>query len=523
MGGLLRRAVRATAVAGALLGGACSATRVSPPVPTGPSYQARLEAADTLVRAGCLDCLAAAHREYRALRADHPDLDKAIAGEVRAAALIDIRERELGLLSSGSLMSAREAATGSTAARLSFSNVLDVVAELRLGPDGARPSTDEQVAAMLRFATNRTEWASLLRETAPQEPLASYAWLGFACDSLNARSIAANEVRSFMGDAPSALLTFGYLASCERGQSEALALLLDYDPRFVEANYLIGLADLGQRPQPDVDAADRRFRRAYEWRQDWPALTLSMANLALATEDYDRALQFFDRTLALKPSDGDSLVGTIHALTQLGRYQDALVTVEALLTTGRNLGEARYWRAFNENQIGRYQAAWSDVLMAASLLINAQVPKLAGIIAYRRADLEVARRQLDDARGRNRNDCEVGFYLHMVLADRREWSRTAEIASETGRCFDEWEGRLRENIAALRESNGEPARVARQVARRKDQIATNARMRVTAWFNTAVAMFNLGRHAEARTFAMKVLDDEQFGDRARALLPRLRE
>ena len=144
MGGLLRRAIRATAVAGALLGGACSATRVSPPVPTGPSYQARLEAADTLVRAGCLDCLAAAHREYRALRADHPDLDKAIAGEVRAAALIDIRERELGLLSSGSLMSAREAATGSTAARLSFSNVLDVVAELRLGPDGARPSTDEQ-------------------------------------------------------------------------------------------------------------------------------------------------------------------------------------------------------------------------------------------------------------------------------------------------------------------------------------------------------------------------------------------
>jgi tetratricopeptide (TPR) repeat protein len=506
-----------------MAGVSCSSRPVTLPVPTGPSSEARLEAADTLVRAGCLDCLAAAYREYRALRADNPQLDKAIAGEVRTAALIDIRERELGLLSSDSLVAARERAAGSNAARLAFSKILDIVAELRLGPDGARPSTDEQVAAMLRFATNRTEWAGLLRETAPHEPLASYAWLGFACDTLNARTIAANEVRSFMGDTPSALLTFGYLASCERGQSEALALLLDYDPRFVEANYLLGLADLGGRPQPDVDGADQRFRRAYQWRQDWPALTLSMANLALATEDYDRALQFFDRTLTLRPSDGDSLVGTIHALTQLGRYRDALVTVEALLATGRNVGEARYWRAFNENQIGLYEAAWSDVQIAATLLVNAQVPKLAGIIAYRRGDLEVARRQLEDARGRNRSDCEVGFYLHMVLADRREWSRTAEIASETGRCFDEWESRLRDNIAALRESNGEPARVARQIARREDQIATNARMQVTAWFNTAVAMFNLGRHAEARTFAMKVVDDQQFGDRARALLPRLRE
>src|SRR6516162_2997717 len=109
---MCRSVIRALAVAAAMPGVSCSSRPVTLPVPTGPSSEARLEAADTLVRAGCLDYLAAAYREYRALRADNPQLDKAIAGEVRTAALIDIRERELGLLSSDSLVAARERAAG---------------------------------------------------------------------------------------------------------------------------------------------------------------------------------------------------------------------------------------------------------------------------------------------------------------------------------------------------------------------------------------------------------------------------
>ena len=47
-------------------------------------------------------------------------------------------------------------------------------------------------------------------------------------------------------------------------------------------------------------------------------------------------------------------------------------------------------------------------------------------------------------------------------------------------------------------------------------------MRATCWFNGAVASFNLSKKDEAREFAEKVIDDEQFGDRARQLLARLR-
>ena len=45
----------------------------------------------------------------------------------------------------------------------------------------------------------------------------------------------------------------------------------------------------------------------------------------------------------------------------------------------------------------------------------------------------------------------------------------------------------------------------------------------TSWFDIAVAYYNLSRKTEARQFAEKVVGDEQFGERARELLSRLRE
>jgi hypothetical protein len=53
--------------------------------------------------------------------------------------------------------------------------------------------------------------------------------------------------------------------------------------------------------------------------------------------------------------------------------------------------------------------------LAEKQLIDAAVPKLAGIIAYRRKQLDVSRDQFELSRRRGRNDCETGFYLGIVL------------------------------------------------------------------------------------------------------------
>ena len=41
-------------------------------------------------------------------------------------------------------------------------------------------------------------------------------------------------------------------------------------------------------------------------------------------------------------------------------------------------------------------------------------------------------------------------------------------------------------------------------------------------FNTAVSYYNLSRYADARPFAEKVVDDEQFGERAREIIALLK-
>ena len=109
-----------------------------------------------------------------------------------------------------------------------------------------------------------------------------------------------------------------------------------------------------------------------------------------------------------------------------------------------------------------------------------------------------------------------------MLAEQAVWTRTADVLIETGRCLDAGERNLADEIERIRASDDPPARKARQIARREQQIAAGRRMMATSSFNVAVAYYNLGKKAEARQFAEKVAEDEQFGERARDLLTRLR-
>jgi hypothetical protein len=48
-------------------------------------------------------------------------------------------------------------------------------------------------------------------------------------------------------------------------------------------------------------------------------------------------------------------------------------------------------------------------------------------------------------------------------------------------------------------------------------------MEVQSWFNGAAANLQLNRKDEARQLAGKIVDDEQFGARAREILARVRQ
>jgi tetratricopeptide (TPR) repeat protein len=510
---------RSLAIVFCCLAAACSSAKK--PAAPDPHIPERLTNADALVRAGCYDCLVAAYREYTTLRAYPAATEAATAGAVRSAALLAARERELGTEDSGYLQRAHElVATNDTAYQQTLVPLLEITDTLLTRGMVRQVGDDVELARMQTANRNREAWLERLRAHADEDPLNAYLWLAFNCTYVPAVQ---QNIREWLGQLPvwreTALIRFK-AATCGAYNADALQSLLQEDGRFVELNYFLGL---GATLRGRLDEAIERLEKAYAWRSRWPAVTTSLGNSNLTLEEFDQAITYFDRTLAIVPQHADALLGKAKALTYAGRYADSIATVDQLLALEHwYVGDARYWRAFNEMHLARNDEAWTDVELADKLLINADVPKLAGLIAYRRKQIDVAREKFDESRKRNPNDCETGFYLGVVLAEQAVWDRTAQVLVETGQCLENWEHDYLAEIERLRASEAPPQRVQRQILRRQDQIADARRKMATSWFNIAVAYYQLARKDDARQYAERVADDEQFGERARELLSRLR-
>jgi tetratricopeptide (TPR) repeat protein len=211
----------------------------------------------------------------------------------------------------------------------------------------------------------------------------------------------------------------------------------------------------------------------------------------------------------------------VKTLSYVGRNEEAIQVVDQILQGPWNRGEAYYWRAWNNMQLTHNDQAWLDVEAAWKLYITSDVAKLAGMIAYRRQEIDIARQKFEEGHWLNERDCELGYYLGLVNAEQRRWPPTAEVFVTTAACLQNAQRTYADEIAQIRASTGSPARKARQIARREKLIQDAERMIATSWFNTAVAYYNLSRADDARQYAEKVAADEQFGERARDILARL--
>jgi tetratricopeptide (TPR) repeat protein len=495
---------------------------VAPATPPPPTPAQRLASADALVREGCLDCLIDAFGQYDLLRTIPSAAEVGTAGAVRSAALVALRQRELGMSDEGYSQRARSLLLGSPGQPAWLRTVLDIVDVLPAGGVTRTPTSDLDLDRSRALRLNHDAWRETLRDLAPASEFNAYVWLSFAC---------ANEARDVTRDsifAPTAafkdvpLIAFRR-ATCRSLGPETMRELIARDPRFVETKYYIGSYDVSLliTGQDKLDEADRLFDDAYAWRPEWPALTQSIANIAMTVEEFERAELFYERTLTLEPHAVDALLGKARAQTYLGRGVEAIATLDTLLAERWFVGDARYWRALNESELERNDEAWTDIELAAKLLVNAEVPKLAGLIAYRRHELDVSREKFDQSRTRNPRDCETGYYLGVVLAEQRAWPRTAAVLREASDCLQGAELAYTKEIENIRASEDPPERKAKKIARREQYIAKGRRYLATSWFDIAVAYYNLSQPAEARQYAEKVVEDEQFGDRAKEILSRL--
>ena len=509
-------------VIGALLVGlAACGPKSKPIVQPGPTPALRLALADGQLRAGCLECLEEAFTEYVALESDASLGALARDSAARAALLLAVRENELGLMDSGRLEQAHNQVASPSPALALLTEVADALASKPRGPSRS-PYTDAESRASVAISRNQARWISALRELIPDDLVAGYLWLGLACGPLGFDVADRADRRAVLGDnfdAP--LIRFKEASGCAIERT-ALTALNDAEPRFVETQYFLGASAFATRLAAGADEAEARFQTAYAWRPNWPALTMAIANLALTAEDFDRAADFYGKTLTLVPDHPEALVSSMRAFTYASRHADAIQSADRLLAINRNPGDARYWRALNEEQMDQHDAAWEDVELAAQGLVSPDVPKLAGIIAINRRQLDVARQRLQAALSARPTDCETGFYLQAVQTQQAQWGESAGVASNAAACFDADLARLTIEIGSLRTADMRADQRDRQIAKREQLVRSETRMRAACWYDAAAANYNLLRRDEAKQFAEKLLDDEQYQKRASELLARLR-
>jgi tetratricopeptide (TPR) repeat protein len=462
--------------------------------------------------------LTAAFKEYEALRSMQAAAGPATLGAARTAALLAIRERDLGTEDSGYLKRAQDlaVAAGQTA---NLPLLLQITDTLPFRGGVRQMGDDVDLVRNQTAIRNRDAWTQELRAHADEDPLKATLWLSFNCAYVPAGQQVVPEwvdrVPSWKG---TPLIEFK-AAVCRGFVRPPFEALLDADARFMETHYFIGLAfAFGAK----IDDAMAHLLKAYEWRPRWPAVTNSLAGDYVALEEFDKAIEFYDRTLAVVPTFSDAMLGKVKALTYAGKYEEGLAATEPLLAGRWQLGDAYYWRAFDEMQLNRLDPAWDDVESAAKYVRNAGVPKLAGIVAYRRQQLDIARAKFEESYKLGRDDCETGFYLGVVHAEQATWAPSATVLMETSGCLEKAEQALNKEIAAFRAADMPADRRDRQIKKREQQIANGRRMMAQSWFDIAVADYNLSRKDEARQYAEKVADDAQFGERARELLSRLK-
>ena len=529
------RNMRPFTILAMLVAAGCTHTpHVEAPAPPA-NVEARLAAADQLVRLGCFDCLTDALREYDGIRAmPNVGVDDTVAATVggfRAMVLLDLRERELGMTDDGYFGKARNrlaagmpgggAAEANDVAR-AFQALLDAVDTIpwRVG----RPRSSDADVAALRQATalraNLPRLTDERRAPADQDELSAYVWLAFSCTHGTGPSSTRNELESVLPRFHTAPIIAYRNATCRGANAGALADLLEREPRFAEVHYLLGMSAIGAR---EVEKAEAMLRKAYEWRRRWPAVTLALANVFMTLEEFEPALEFYEGTLSLVPGYGEASIGRVRALSLLFRHADAFTAIDAMVNAPARVlpGEAYYWRAWNDVAVEKIEDGWSDIQQAERLWMNANVSKLAGVIAYRRHELGVARVKFEEARRLNPEDCETQYDLGNVLAEQSQWSATLDTFTVAATCLEGARETLRQEVRRIEVSTMTSERKARQIANREEKITAATRMLAQSWFNSAAASFNLSRKPEARQFAEKLLDDEQFGARARDLIATL--
>jgi tetratricopeptide (TPR) repeat protein len=418
-----------------------------------------------LIQRGCYRCLEDAHAA--AVKQGQTNL------AFEAALLLVLRSKELGLPVTPWLERAN-AATENDPLRIAYERMAAAVPADALSGD--REAFIGRPREFIDPQTRRTKLETLADGSASRE-LRAYVQGALVCAFSTAEDIDA-FVKSI--EETAAPLLHYRAGLCLAEHASRLRRLQESEGGFVDADYPLGRYARDDAA-PDQEEAMRRFQSASAAFPASSSIPTAIGNLYRAWEEWAPASTAYESALALRPTHPDALLGRTIALSHLGRHQESLDTVARLIEVGRWFqGEAYYWRGWNHLQLKDYPAARTATDRAKSLMVNASVFVLSGMIDWSMMRLDTAEREFEQALTMDFGQCDAALFLGGVRAEMAKAEPALAAFNQARQCYDLSIAVRRKLIEAVLAGKGSEPTKARQVASQERAIAASESRRADA-------------------------------------------
>jgi tetratricopeptide (TPR) repeat protein len=281
--------------------------------------------------------------------------------------------------------------------------------------------------------------------------------------------------RSFTGqlDADVRAPIYQYrVGACDSAHGERLKTLRAADAAYVDADFALGRYALEDPVNPDQDEALRRLQSAYAAFPRSPAIGVTIGNVYRRWEEWSDALTAYDAVLAGSPKHPEALIGRVISLSRLIRPEEAIQTASTLIDEGQwHLGEAHYWRGWNHLRLTHHELARGDADRAKTLMSNAAVFVLSGVIEWRLRRLDTAEKEFESAMSIDFGECEAALDLGIVRDERRKSAESLAAFQQARQCYDLSIALRREAIAKVQAGPSTESGKARETARYERELA----------------------------------------------------
>lgn len=476
--------------------------------------EAKLAEADSLTGKGCYIGFKKAALIYDELYS-FPSLKKNVAARlVRNALLLALREKEIGIWNRTYIDKAflviKE--NPSLAAYELYANI---VASVWPKAKGAMRDIGSIVSSW-PSTENLSKAQNELKTKWPADEFAAYIFAMLSCSYpylLQEKKDPA-EILPFFPESP--LLKFKS-ATCLQPVPERLEELIRVDPEFYEAHYFLGEAALARGKLLE---AEQHYLKAWEGIAESAQIPITVASIYFATEELDRSIEFYDKTLALAPEYREAMLGKAICLSLLGKHDEAMSILANLISLGYLLmGESHYWMAWNLHGLKRLGEAAENIEQSKGRLpTDTNVFALAGTISFERGDIAAAENNFQEALKYNPANTDALYSLGNLYAQKKDWLGSGAYFEKAAGAFAAAQGQIRERMSRIEQSNLAPERKDKLLLKKKAQLERTLLTEATAFYNAAAGYYNAGEKAKALTAAMRAASHSSFKEKGEDLI-----